>query len=170
MAAMDSFLITVDGSEPEVSTGTVRHLLDTSARFWLDLAGLDKNTADGLLLETFGFHPLAVEDAEHFGQRPKLDRIAADIAYQRPRRAVTVGNEVPPAGLASKVPDGSHPSTLAWPSRCPAALRLSESRARRLPTKRAGGLIAAGLAGSRQGWLRVRLCRAAWRGRGVLAG
>ena len=73
MAAMDSFLITVDGSEPEVSTGTVRHLLDTSARFWLDLADLDKSTADGLLLDTFGFHPLAVEDAEHFGQRPKLD-------------------------------------------------------------------------------------------------
>ncbi len=38
-------------------------------------------------------------------------------------RAVTVGNEAPPAGLASKVPDGSDPSTLAWPSRCPAALR-----------------------------------------------
>src|SRR6266487_1647449 len=39
------------------------------------------------------------------------------------RRAVTVGNEAPPAGLASKVPDGPDPSTLAWPSRCPAALR-----------------------------------------------
>ena len=26
-----------------------------------------------LLRDTFGFHPLAVEDAEHFGQRPKLD-------------------------------------------------------------------------------------------------
>ena len=38
-------------------------------------------------------------------------------------RAVTVGNEAPPAGLASKVPDGSDPSTLAWPSRCPVALR-----------------------------------------------
>ena len=33
MAVMDSFLITVDGSEHEVSTGTVRRLLDTSARF-----------------------------------------------------------------------------------------------------------------------------------------
>jgi hypothetical protein len=47
MAVMDSFLITVDGSEHEVSTGTVRRLLDTSARFWLDLAGVDKSTADG---------------------------------------------------------------------------------------------------------------------------
>ena len=73
MAAMDSFLITVDGTEHGVSTGTVRQLLDTSARFWLDLAGMDKSTADALLLDTFGFHPLAVEDAEHFGQRPKVD-------------------------------------------------------------------------------------------------
>jgi hypothetical protein len=70
---MESFLITVDGSEHEVSTGTVRRLLDTSARFWLDLAGVDKSTADGLLRDTFGFHPLAVQDAEHFGQRPKID-------------------------------------------------------------------------------------------------
>ena len=52
----------------------MRQLLDASARFWLDLAGLDETTADQLLLDTFGFHPLAVEDAEHFGQRPKLDR------------------------------------------------------------------------------------------------
>jgi magnesium transporter len=73
MAAMDSFLITVDGSEHEVSTGTVQHLLDASARFWLDLAGMDKSMADRLLLDTFGFHQLAVEDAEHFGQRPKID-------------------------------------------------------------------------------------------------
>jgi Mg2+ and Co2+ transporter CorA len=68
-----SFLITVDGTEHEVSTGTVHHLLDTSARFWLDLASMDKPTADRLLLDTFGFHPLAVQDAEHFGQRPKVD-------------------------------------------------------------------------------------------------
>ena len=73
MAAMDSFLITVDGSGHEISTGTVRRLLDASTRFWLDLAGMDKSTADGLLRDTFGFHPLAVADAEHFGQRPKID-------------------------------------------------------------------------------------------------
>jgi Mg2+ and Co2+ transporter CorA len=73
MAAMDSFLITVDGSEHEISTVSVRHLLDTSARFWLDLDGMDSSMADGLLRDTFGFHPLAVKDAEHFGQRPKID-------------------------------------------------------------------------------------------------
>jgi magnesium transporter len=70
---MDSFLITVDGSEHEISPSIVRGLLDTSARFWLDLAGVDKSTADSLLRDTFGFHPLAIQDAEHFGQRPKID-------------------------------------------------------------------------------------------------
>lgn len=70
---MDSFLITADGAEHEASLATVRHLLDTSARFWLDLGGMDRETADGLLRDTFGFHELAVEDAEHFAQRPKID-------------------------------------------------------------------------------------------------
>ena len=45
MAAMDSFLITVDGSEYEVSTGNVRHLLDTSARFWFSHSLGDPGTA-----------------------------------------------------------------------------------------------------------------------------
>jgi magnesium transporter len=70
---MDSFLITVDGAEHKVSPDTIRRLLDTSAGFWLDLVGLDQTAADRLLRETFGFHELAVEDAAHFGQRPKLD-------------------------------------------------------------------------------------------------
>jgi magnesium transporter len=73
MAAMDSFLITADGSEHEVSSDSVRQLLASSARFWLDLADLDESTADGLLRDTFGFHPLAVQNAERFGQRPKID-------------------------------------------------------------------------------------------------
>jgi magnesium transporter len=40
--------------------------------FWLDLAA---PTQDDLarLGEVFGFHPLALEDSEQFGQRPKLD-------------------------------------------------------------------------------------------------
>jgi magnesium transporter len=39
---------------------------------WLDLDGVDAE-ARQLMLDDFGFHPLAVEDAEHFGQRPKID-------------------------------------------------------------------------------------------------
>jgi magnesium transporter len=73
MAAMDGHLIMVDGSEREVTAENVKLLIDSSARFWLDLAGLDQDTGALLLRDTFGFHPLAVEDAEHFGQRPKVD-------------------------------------------------------------------------------------------------
>jgi magnesium transporter len=71
---MQGHLITVDGESHEITEAVVRELIDSSTRFWLDLAGLDQDTAQTLLRDTFGFHPLAVEDAEHFGQRPKLDR------------------------------------------------------------------------------------------------
>ncbi len=52
-------------------TAIERHLAEDHF-FWLDL------TAPGEaqlleLREIFGFHPLALEDALHFGQRPKLD-------------------------------------------------------------------------------------------------
>jgi magnesium transporter len=70
---MQGHLITVDGKSHEITEAVLRDLIDSSARFWLDLAGLDQDTAQTLLRDTFGFHPLAVEDAEHFGQRPKLD-------------------------------------------------------------------------------------------------
>jgi magnesium transporter len=47
-------------------------LLAEKKFFWLDLF---QPHADDykVLREVFGFHPLAVEDSEHFGQRPKLE-------------------------------------------------------------------------------------------------
>jgi magnesium transporter len=41
--------------------------------FWLDLTAPSSKEID-VLRELFGFHPLALEDAAEFGQRPKLDR------------------------------------------------------------------------------------------------
>lgn len=70
---MEGHLLTVDGQSHDITPETVKGLIDSSARFWLDLAGLDQDTAESLLHRTFGFHPLAVEDSEHFGQRPKID-------------------------------------------------------------------------------------------------
>jgi magnesium transporter len=70
---MDGHLVTVDGAEHEISEGNVTQLLGSSTPFWLDLSGLDQQATRKLLGDTFGFHPLAVEDAEHFGQRPKAD-------------------------------------------------------------------------------------------------
>jgi magnesium transporter len=50
----------------------IEDLLARGEFFWLDL---DNPDADDfrILRERFGFHPLAVEDAEHFDQRPKID-------------------------------------------------------------------------------------------------
>jgi magnesium transporter len=70
---MQGHLITVEGESHEITPSALRGLIDSQTRFWLDLAGLDQDTAQRLLRDTFEFHPLAVEDAEHFGQRPKLD-------------------------------------------------------------------------------------------------
>src|SRR5437016_13800716 len=49
------------------------HLADESVTIWLDLR--DPGHDDlAVLSEEFGLHPLAVEDAVHHSERPKLDR------------------------------------------------------------------------------------------------
>ena len=71
MAGMNGHLITIeDGSAQEPSLANIERLLSSSTLFWLDLADLGHDEAESLLGGTFGFHPLAVEDADHFGQRP----------------------------------------------------------------------------------------------------
>jgi magnesium transporter len=54
------------------SNDNVEELLASGAFFWLDL---HQPTADDfqILRDAFAFHPLALEDSEHFGQRAKLD-------------------------------------------------------------------------------------------------
>jgi magnesium transporter len=61
-----------DGTTAPATVADVRARCQGTEFFWLDLDGLDDEVSD-LLLHGFGFHPLAVEDARHFGQRPKLD-------------------------------------------------------------------------------------------------
>lgn len=70
---MDGHLITVDGQDHPAEASTIQRLVDGSARFWLDLACPDPGEYVTILRDVFGFHPLAIEDAEHFGQRPKID-------------------------------------------------------------------------------------------------
>jgi Mg2+ and Co2+ transporter CorA len=50
----------------------VEKLLARGGFFWLDL---DQPVAADfeILRQVFGFHPLAVEDSEHFDQRAKID-------------------------------------------------------------------------------------------------
>lgn len=55
-----------------VDEARIRDHMERDHFFWLDLTdpGPDELTR---LRDIFGFHPLALEDTEHFGQRPKLD-------------------------------------------------------------------------------------------------
>jgi magnesium transporter len=54
------------------------HLADETVTIWLDLR--DPDRADlAVLSEEFGLHPLAIEDAVHERQRPKLDRYRSHL-------------------------------------------------------------------------------------------
>lgn len=70
---MNSHLLTMDGTRHPTDPGSVQHLLDEGAAFWMDVSEPDADAVRDLLGQVFGFHPLAVEDAQHFGQRPKVD-------------------------------------------------------------------------------------------------
>ena len=62
-----------DGNgEMHFSRETVEQLLAGEQFFWLDLDRPDGDDFE-ILRDVFKFHPLAVEDSEHFGQRAKID-------------------------------------------------------------------------------------------------
>lgn len=61
-----------DSSQPDYRRETVEELLARGEFFWLDLHQPAPEDI-ALLRDVFGFHPLAVEDSEHFDQRAKLD-------------------------------------------------------------------------------------------------
>ena len=69
---MNGHLMEVDGTLTDLTTEAVQQSISAGTFFWLDLIDLDAEGSD-LLTNAFHFHPLAVEDAENFGQRPKLD-------------------------------------------------------------------------------------------------
>jgi len=68
-----------DGTEAAATSAEVAELVHGGEFFWLDLAGVDEEAAT-LLSDTFGFHRLAVTDAQHFGQRPKMNEFD-DFTY-----------------------------------------------------------------------------------------
>lgn len=51
---------------------SMQDLLDRGDFFWADIQCPDEGDFD-VLRNVFNFHPLAVEDSEHFGQRAKID-------------------------------------------------------------------------------------------------
>jgi magnesium transporter len=56
----------------EIDEARIKDQLERDHFFWLDLTSPSSDELEKLR-ELFGFHPLAIEDTEHFGQRPKLD-------------------------------------------------------------------------------------------------
>ena len=54
------------------------YLPDESVLIWLDLRAPDRDDL-AVLSEEFGLHPLAIEDAVHDHQRPKLDRYQSHL-------------------------------------------------------------------------------------------
>jgi magnesium transporter len=70
---MGSHLLDRDGTvQPRYDRVALESRLATGEFFWLDLH--DPSEEDFVLLrDVFKFHPLALEDSEQFGQRPKLE-------------------------------------------------------------------------------------------------
>jgi magnesium transporter len=58
--------------ELHLSRENVERLLASGSFFWIDLHQPTEEDF-AILRDVFGFHPLALEDSEHFGQRAKLD-------------------------------------------------------------------------------------------------
>ena len=56
----------------QIDEAQIRDHLERDHFFWLDLTSPDSDDL-AKLHELFGWHPLAIEDTEQFGQRPKLD-------------------------------------------------------------------------------------------------
>jgi magnesium transporter len=58
--------------EPQVAPERVQKRLDEHVFFWLDIESPEDEDF-ALLRDAIRLHPLALEDALHFGQRPKID-------------------------------------------------------------------------------------------------
>jgi len=67
-----AYLIATDGSAVDASREAARQLFNEGKLLWLDLYQPDDETLTGLA-GFLGIHPLATEDAQQFGQRPKID-------------------------------------------------------------------------------------------------
>lgn len=68
-------IVTSNGMTSEATDESIRQLLGDGQFLWLDLDGVDDQAHD-LLLNVFDVHHLAVDDAQNFGQRPKIEDYA----------------------------------------------------------------------------------------------
>jgi magnesium transporter len=99
-------LVCADGSvQVDPSVDDLDAVLKETAPFWLDLHDLGTDLA-GWLERALGVHPLVIEDAQQFGELPKVDVFDDYIAVVMygPGRGASLEQLTPPGGAASAAP------------------------------------------------------------------
>jgi magnesium transporter len=76
---VDGYLVSLDGSSVPASRPAVEAALSSDELLWLDLRMPDDEAVE-MLRDVFKFHPVALEDVDEFGQRPKAERFG-DVVY-----------------------------------------------------------------------------------------
>ena len=64
--------LTIGGKTTDATAPAIEQQLTAGEFFWLDLDGVDDEAHD-FLLDVMHIHHLAVDDMQHFGQRPKIE-------------------------------------------------------------------------------------------------
>jgi magnesium transporter len=85
---MDGYIVRLDGSAIPVDRAATERTLADGQLLWLDLHGAG-DEALAMLREVFAFHPVALQDVDEFGQRPKAESFG-DMAYLVSYAATTV--------------------------------------------------------------------------------
>jgi magnesium transporter len=87
--AVDGYIVSLDGSSAPASRPAIEAALQAGSMLWLELHGVDAATTD-LLRDVFQFHPVALEDAGEFHQRPKAENFG-DVLLSVGYAATAVG-------------------------------------------------------------------------------
>jgi magnesium transporter len=78
---MSAHLIDREGTEvPRIDRAAIESRVSAGEYFWLDFLKPDEGEM-ALLREIFRFHPLAIEDSEQFGQRPKMEDYGSFVFF-----------------------------------------------------------------------------------------
>jgi magnesium transporter len=80
MGQVNLYLLATDGVVASAGRPAIERLLADDKLLWLDLEGKDDGDGVALLRDVFDLHPLALEDVEEFGQRPKIEDFG-DVSY-----------------------------------------------------------------------------------------
>jgi len=80
MGQVNLHLLATDGTVAGTDRLAIEHLLRDDKLLWLDIQDAGKDGV-ALLRDVFDLHPLALEDVEEFGQRPKIEDFG-DVSYQ----------------------------------------------------------------------------------------